>query len=622
MPSTPILPSRGALAAAVVGLLISACASAPPGGPASPNATPGNATPATPAAAPAPASATDDQSSDSEGPDDAAPAAPALAMQPPPPVEAKPQLPSEELTDAILYEFLLAEIAGQRGNVGLSAQAYLDLAKRTHDPRIARRATEIALFAHMNKAALESARIWYETDSGSSRALQVLIGLLIASNQFDEVEPYLRGLLNAPGADTGALMLQLSRTLSAASDKAGALKLMQKLAAGYPQSAEAHAAVAQVAAAASNENLALAEVKKARELRPGWESAVLLQAQILQPHSNAEALYVLKDFLDQHPNSREVRLNYARTLVAEKRYDEARAQFQELSKSFPQDADVAYAVALLALQAKDYTLAESSLRRLLGLDFRDKDQVRMYLGQIAEEQKRYPDALKWYGDVQEGEQYLAARIRYANVLSLQGRVAAARAWLHDTEARDPDAGVQLGLAEAQILRDNNDAKGGFDLLGGMLERMPNNPDLLYEYAMMAERIDRIDVLESSLRKLIDLRPDNAHAYNALGYTLADHNMRLPEARSLIEKALKLAPDDAFIIDSMGWVLYRQGQVKESIEYLQKAFAARPDAEIAAHLGEVLWSSGDHASAERILREAKAKSPENETLQATLKRLNQ
>ena len=534
--------------------------------------------------------------------------------------DPEPDLPKQELTDAILYEFLLAEIAGQRGNIGLAAQAYADLAKRTRDPRIARRASEIAIFARMNRAALDSARIWYETDPRSGRALQVLIGLLVAGNQFDEALPYIRNMLVAEGADVAAIFQQLARTLSGAADKPGAVRLARSLAELNPSLPQARLLVAQAAIAAGDEGLALEEVRRARSLRPEWESAVLLEAQIMQPRSNAAALDVLKRFLDQYPGSREVRLNYARTLVAEKRFDESRAQFQRLMQAFPDDAEVVYAVSLLSLQLKDLAQAEVNLKHLLGLDFHDKDQVRMYLGQIAEEQKRPADAMKWYGEVEDGDQYLGARIRHAQILAKQGQLDAARAWLQGTAVRNNQQRVQLVLAEAQLLRDGNDARSAFDLLTAALDRTPNNPDLLYDHAMMAERIDRVEVMESSLRKLIELRPDNAHAYNALGYSLADRNLRLPEARTLIERALKLAPDDAFIIDSMGWVLYRQGDLKGAVEYLQRAFSSRPDAEIAAHLAEALWASGDRTAAERLLREASAKTPENETLQKTLQRL--
>ena len=194
------------------------------------------------------------------------------------------------------------------------------------------------------------------------------------------------------------------------------------------------------------------------------------------------------------------------------------------------------------------------------------------------------------------------------------------AWLQASDVSTSQQRVQLLLAEAQLLRDANQARAAFDLVERELDRLPNNPDLLYDYAMLAERIERMDILETSLRKLIGMRPDHAHAYNALGYSLADRNLRLTEARELIEQALKLAPEDAFIIDSMGWVLFRQGQVKESLEYLRRAFSARPDPEIAAHLGEVLWTLGEQAEAERILKDGLDRNPGNENLINTFKRI--
>jgi tetratricopeptide (TPR) repeat protein len=203
---------------------------------------------------------------------------------------------------------------------------------------------------------------------------------------------------------------------------------------------------------------------------------------------------------------------------------------------------------------------------------------------------------------------------------MQGKLDAARAHLQQTAARNSQQRVQLVLAEAQLLRDANQPKAAFDLVGNALNRLPDNPDLLYDYAMLAEKIERVDVLEAALRKLIEIRPDHAHAYNALGYSLADRNQRLPEARDLIEKALQLAPDDSFIIDSMGWVLFRMGKPKDALGYLRRAYAGRPDPEIAAHLGEVLWALGERAEAERVLGDASRSSPDNETLANTIKRL--
>jgi len=554
-------------------------------------------------------------------------AAPAVAEPVPGPVslparDPEPVLPNQDLSDTVLYEFLLAEIAAQRGNVGLAAQAYADLAKRTRDPRIARRATEISVFARMGNAAM--ARVWHETEPNSQRPLQALSGLLVSAGRFDEALPYIRKQLAGTGAAGGAGegFMQLNRTLANAKDKSAALVLVQRLTEDYPQLAQARFALAQAAAAADQRELALKEIRRAQELKPDWEAAVLLEAQLLQSGSGsgAASLERLSRYLQRYPNSREVRLAYARALVADRRYAEARIEFQKLIADFPANTDVIYAVALLSLQLSDYGPAESNLRRLLELDYADKAIVQLYLGQIAEEQKNYPEALRRYGEVDHGEQYLPAQIRYAQVLARQGRLAEARAHLQQLSASGNQQRVQLVLAEAQILRDANQSKEAFALVERALAGLPENADLLYDYAMLAEKIERFEVLESSLMRLIELRPDHAHAYNALGFTLADRNLRLTEARELIEKALKLAPEDFFIIDSMGWVLYRMGNLEESVKYLQRAFSGRADPEIAAHLAEVLWASGKRAEAEKILGDAVQKHPGNETLNATIQRL--
>jgi len=547
-----------------------------------------------------------------------APAGEAQTAAPEP--EDRAVLPKQELTENLLYEFLLAEIAGQRGSATLSAQAYVDLAKRTRDPRIARRATEVALYARMNNAAIDAATLWHETEPGSTRPLQALAGLLVAAGRYEEALPNLKKLLAGSANDPANGFTQLTRTLANTQDKQAALKLVRSLAADYPRLAEAHFAVARAAVSAGDERLALEAARKAGQLRPDWEAAVLLEAQLLQKASTDQAETLLAGHLKKYPAARETRLAYARLLVAQKRFGEARAEFQKLMSGVPDSSDMAFAVALLSLQLKDYDDAERYLRSLIESPYRDKDGVRLYLGQVAEERQNIPEALRWYGEVGEGEQYVQAQIRYAQVLARQGKLDEARARLQQAAAKNSQQRVQLILAEAQLLRDANQPKTAFDLVGQALDRVPNNPELLYDYAMLAEKIERVDILEASLRKLIEIRPEHAHAYNALGYSLADRNQRLPEARELIEKALQLAPDDSFIIDSMGWVLYRMGKLKDSLGYLRRAFAGRPDAEIAAHLGEVLWAMGERAEAERVWGDATRESPDNETLANTIRRL--
>jgi tetratricopeptide (TPR) repeat protein len=531
----------------------------------------------------------------------------------------KLELPNQELTEAMLYEYLIAEIAGQRGSIGLSAQAYADLAKRSRDPRIARRATEIALYARMPNTAIDAARIWYETEPSSMQALQTLVSLLINAKRHEEALPHLQQLLAAGGDNAGDGFLQLSRLLANSQDKGLTLKLVQQLALPYAKLAQAHFAVAQAAAAAEQAELALAEVRVASMLKPDWEPAALLEARLLQRQSNALALQHLAAFLERYPKMKEARLTYARVLVEERKYNEARAEFQTLSKDFPDNVDVIFAVGVLSLQLQDYGPAEAHFMRLLALPYRDQDAVRMYLGQIAEEQKHYPEAMRWYEQVTGGAQYLQAQIHYALALSKQGKLEAARAHLRQIEVGSEQARVQLLLTEAQMLRDANRPLEAFDLIEGALKGAPDQPELLYDYAMLAEKLDRMDLLETNLRKLISLQPDHAHAYNALGYSLAERNLRLPEAQELIERALRLSPDDPFILDSMGWVLYRMGKSKEALEYLRKAYGARSDPEIAAHLGEVLWVAGEHREAEKIWLEAVKKTPGNDALNSTIKR---
>ena len=442
---------------------------------------------------------------------------------------------------------------------------------------------------------------------------------LWAANRAPEAEPYLKQILAENEASRADAFMQLNRLLANYDDKAAALAIIQRLAAAYPELAQAHFAIAQAAATADQDELALKEVREAARLSPDWELAVLYEAQLLQKNSNDEASAVLAAFLEKHPRSRDVRLNYARVLVNQKQYEAARNEFGVLLKEFPDNTEVLFAVALLSMQLEDWAPAEGYLKRLLTLDVRDQNTVRYYLGQVAEEQKQYPEALNWYREVTSGAQYIPAQIRQAQVMSKEGDLDGARKFLHSVNASNNQQRVQLILAEAQLLREADRTKEAFALVGVALEKLPDNTDLLYDYAMLAEKLDRMDILESSLRKVIKIKPDYAHAYNALGYSLADRSMRLPEARELVQKALSLSPDDAFIIDSMGWVEYRLGQPEEALKYLRKAYAGRQDPEIAAHLGEVLWTVGQHAEAEKVWDDALAKAPHNETLIKTINR---
>jgi tetratricopeptide (TPR) repeat protein len=525
-----------------------------------------------------------------------------------------------DLSEPNLYELLLGEIALQRGDAPLAARTYLDLAKRLRDPRIAQRAIEVANQARLPDLALEGARLWHDIEPESMQALQFLAALLVASKRVEEAEPYLEKVLTAPGVAIENGFMQLNRLLASNPDKASNLRVVTGLANRHQDLPQAQFAVAQAALIAGDTDAAVAAARRAQEMRPDWEAAAVLEAQALQKKSPGEAIKRLAQFVDKNPGSRDARLAFARVLAGERRYAESRKQFEALLAANPGNPEVVYAVGVLAFQLKDYTVAEQNMKRLLGMGWRDPDAVRFQLGQIAEEQKQWPDAIKWYQQIESGEHAMAARMRTAHSMAKQGRLDDARSFLHKVADENPDQVVQVLVAEAQLLRDANRPREAYELLGAALEKQPEQPDLLYDYALTAEKLELFDVLESQLQKLIKVRPDHAHAYNALGYSFAERNTRLPEARKLVEKALELSPDDFFIIDSLGWVQYREGDLKGAAATLRRAYNGRPDAEIGAHLGEVLWVMGERAEAQRVWQEALKAGPDNETLQKTIKRL--
>ena len=532
-------------------------------------------------------------------------------------------LPKLELTPQLLYQVLLAEIAGARSNLPLAARTYSELARSTRDPRIAKRATELALFARQPDQAMEAARIWTEVDSESPQAHQTLSGLLLSAQQPDEAAIHLAKLLALDPAGLTESLLRLNRLLARYPDKRVAQQLTEKLTEPYASMPEAQWARAQAAAGANDDARALAAIERSLALRPEWEQAVLFKAQLQQRSSSNQALATLKGYLENFPKAREVHIAYARALVGDKQYEAARSEFSRLLTENRSDPEILYALALLSLQLNDVVPAEQNLKQLLELGVSDPNPLRYYLGQICENTKREEDALRWYAAVAPGEQFLSSRMRLAALLLQRGGIDQARQSFQqavtDFPNLSPNDRAALVIAEAQLLRDAGRFADAWELLSLGLARQPDQPELLYEAALLAEKLGKNDVLELNLRKLIQLKPDYAHAYNALGYSLADRGERLDEAQRLIDKALELAPEDPFILDSKGWLLYRRGDQKGAYDLLSKALTMRPDPEIAAHLGEVMWIMGRREEALRTWNEAAKTSPANEALAATIKK---
>ncbi|EXI82510.1 MAG: tetratricopeptide repeat protein [Candidatus Accumulibacter appositus] len=528
---------------------------------------------------------------------------------------------SKELTGQIVYQVLLAEVALQRGRNEFASQAYADLAVRTRDPAVLERAIEVAGYARRFDRVLALARLWVQVEPDSKRAQQVLVGVRVLTNQLDGLAPQLITMLAADQPALPGNLLALNRMFARSPNRKAVLQLISTVGERFPDLPEAHYAIAVAASSAGEHERALAEARQALALRPDWQIGALLEAQLLTQKSPADGIASLQRFVDKNPQARDAQLHLARALVSEKRYAEAKRLFEQLLQAYPDNPDVVFPVAILALQENDTALAEAQLKHLITLDFPDKSAAYYYLGQVAEESQRADDALVYYQQVSPGDHYLPALIRGAAILAKQGKLDDARSQLNAAAARDPQLRVQLLIAEATLLREANQAATALALLEHELSEQADQPELLYESALLAERLGRLEVMEKRLRKLIALQPQSAQGYNALGYSYADRNMRLAEARELIETALKLAPNDPFILDSMGWVLFRQGELEGALTHLQRAYAQRPDAEIAAHMGEVLWMLGRTEEAQRTWREALERHPESVEIKETLKRFS-
>lgn len=529
-------------------------------------------------------------------------------------------LPKQELTAPILFDFLVGETALQRGNLDIAVNRYVKLAKTTRDPRIAKRATEISLHAGNPLAAEQAATMWVELEPDSNDARQTIAALLVNLGKLNAARPHLEKLLASEKEGVGNAFMQLNQLLARNPDKAATLTLIQQLAQPYKDLPEVHFSISQAAWFANQHPLAQEEMQRALALRPEWEIAAVHNGRILQRNSVEQAREFYRGYLDKYPASNEVRVAYTRLLIGAGEADQARDQIQWLMDKNPEDAEIMLAAGLLATEMGDFATTETSFKKALVLGYKDTNAVNFHLAQIYEETNRPDLAMETYQLVKSGGRYLPAQIRYADLLALKGHLQEAREHLQKLPAANDQQAAHLILAEAQILRRTKAHQEVYDLLDAGLKKIPDYPELLYDRALAADKLGKFKILEQDLRKLIKLKPDNAHAYNALGYSFAERGTHLPEALKLIKKAVELSPDDPYIMDSLGWVYYRMGNFTEGLNFLNLAFAARPDPEIAAHLGEVLWVKGAKDDAKNIWRSALEKDPSNEILLETLQRL--
>ena len=527
--------------------------------------------------------------------------------------------PSEELLGQAVFQVLLGEIALREGAVDLSLDAWTDLAQRSMDPKVLARAVEIAGHTGNHARALHLVRLWLSVEPQSRAAQQAQLALLIQSGEVSQLAPHLRRLLDSSDKDKAQHMLLLNRMLARIPDKAAVLTLLEDVLAAHQQQPEARFALAQGALSTGDNARALRELQAALALRPDWEQAAIAHASLLARENAGQAIREMQEFITRKPDSRDARQALAQLMVTEKRYEEAQAQYQKLLLDAPDEPGILYPAAVLALQSGDRETGRRQLEKLLQTSFPDKSTLHFLLGQIAQEDNQDELALTHYQKVTAGERFVAARARAASLLLKQGQSNAALELLHNTRGLTTAERTQLVQAEAQLLRDAGKDQQAYETLNQALQQQPDNPELLYDAALSAERIQAYEAMERHLRALLNKHPDHAHALNALGYSLVERNIRLDEAETLLNKAIALAPQDAYIMDSVGWLQYRQGKLEAALQTLRQAYRLKADSEIAAHLGEVLWQLGKQDEARKVWQEASQRDPHNRALRATLEK---
>lgn len=520
-------------------------------------------------------------------------------------------IPNVELTPDLFHDLLLAEIATQRGHLKVATELYDKWAKSTRDPRLAEHAARLAVYAQDSVHALDAAKLWVDTDPNNMEARQILAVLLIRQGHTDAALSHMEKVLALSDRTGESGFLVIAGLLEREQDKRAALEAMNRFVALRPNDPNALYAYSFLAARTGEYKTANEAIAQAIKLKPDWVEAKVQEARIFKLQGQDDiALKKMRETVDGHPENQELRITFARMLVEEERLEEALEQFQDIAKQQPDNQDVLFALGFLTMQLEKFDEAENYFSKLIEMGHREMEAA-YYLGRIAEVKQDFNKALEWYTSVGTGEHYLNAQIRVAVLIAKQGDIQSAIAHLRALKSDEIGEGqaLRLYLVEGEILHDANRYQEAFDLYTQALTEIPDNTDLLYARSMVAEQLDRLDVTESDLKKILEREPDNAEVLNALGYTLADRTTRYQEALTYIEKALQLRPNDFFILDSMGWVQYRLGNYDDAEKYLRRAMEKKMDAEVAAHLGEVLWVMGKQKEASEVWEKALATAPD-------------
>lgn len=525
----------------------------------------------------------------------------------------------QHTTPEFVYKFLLAEIAAQRGDLNSAGHIYLDLAKLTKDLTIARRATDIAGFARNGRLAMDSAQVWSELDQNSIEAKQILAELLIASGNLAKAKPLIEELLQKEQTRADGF-LYLNGLLAKVENKKNALRFIINIAKPYPKLAEAHFSIAHAAFFAGDKKLAKKELNIVNSLKPDWQTAALFQGFILSQEWPEKAVEFYRNYLEKYPDANEVRLEYAKVLTSLKKFALAKQEFLKLVNGSLASPEISLTVALLAVELEDSKLAEEYLNQSLERGYNQPDRIYLYLARIHDERGEAKKALSYLDKVASGEFFMDAKLYAAEIISKSQSVDDAVNSLDQYKNLNEQEKLKFLQAKTALYFNNNRAQDAWTLMAKEEENFKNVPEFKFDYALLAEKMGNTLLMEQLLKEAIKLKPDYALAYNALGYSYADRNIKLQEAKKYIEIALSIQPNNHYILDSMGWVYFRLGDLDIAYQFVKKAYDIKADPEIAAHLGEILWKQGKQIEAKRIWNESLTINPSNTVLVETSQRL--
>ena len=533
---------------------------------------------------------------------------------------------------AVVLSILAAEFSLQNGDLLSAAGTYYEVAKRSQDAKVAERAVELLMRGRRIDDAKEIAALWQLSDAESARPHQVALALALNSQDESRALDAVKRIAELPEALRPEAIMDVARQLALYRDRDFAVKLASAFTELLPKLAEAQYALAVASTGTGSARLgeALIAINRALSIKPNWPQAVAVKSRLLLAkavvaktpvaEAGGDAVLLLESAITANADARELKLLLARTLFDLEKFPESRKAFLALAEDGKDDAEeMRLAATLSSFQGQDWDLAEKEFTEALAADRGEPQAIYYYLARISERKKRWGEAATRFAQVSRGERYWESQLRVASAMAQDRRLPTAIGHLRSLTPSTPVERITLAQTESSLWRESGDNGKAFAALDAALVVDADNADLLYDSAMLAERIERMDEAEKRLRRVIVLQPDRAHAHNALGYSFADRNINLDEARTLIEKAHSLSPDDPAILDSMGWIAFKQNRLADAEGYLRRAIDKFKDGEIAAHLGEVLWAQGRKDDAKAVWQAQLSAQPDSDILKKTIAR---